>query len=281
MDWITISGARVPPLGQGTWRMGEDAAQRTREVDALRSGIEAGLTLIDTAEVYAEGRSEEIVRDAVADCRSQVFITTKVWPSHARRAEVLKSLDQSLRRLGTDWVDLHLLHWPAREVPLAEAMAGLADGLERGLARHIGVSNFPAPLMEEAHRLTGGRVFANQVRYGIATREPEVSLAAAAARLGTTLMAYSPLRHVMGPDVPVQETLTQIAQAHGVSPAAVALAWTVRPQAAQWVAVAKAASSAHLAENAAALQLTLSAQDLERLDRAFPAGGEDIKLQEF
>ncbi len=281
MEWTTTRGTEVPPLGQGTWRFGEDAAQRSREVDALRAGIEAGLTLIDTAEAYAEGRSEEIVRDAVADCRDQVFLTTKVWPSHAGRAAVLSSLDQSLKRLGTDWVDLYLLHWPSSQTPLAETMAGLVDALDRGLARHIGVSNFPAALLEEAHRLTGGRVFANQVRYGLATREPETTLAAVAARLDTSLMAYSPIRHVLGPDTAVNDVLADVAHEHGVSPAAVALAWIMRPAAAQWVVMVKAANRAHLADNAAALRLALSATDLDRLDRAFPASGEDLHLQTF
>ena len=281
MEWTTTRGTEVPPLGQGTWRFGEDAVERSREVDALRAGIEAGLMLIDTAEAYADGRSEEIVRDAVADCRDQVFLTTKVRPSHAARAAVLSSLDQSLKRLGTDWVDLYLLHWPSSQTPLAETMAGLVDAVDRGLARHIGVSNFPATLLEEAQRLTGGRVFANQVRYGLATREPETTLAAVAARLDTSLMAYSPIRHVLGPDTAVNAVLAAVAHEHGVSPAAVALAWVLRPAEVQWVVVVKAAHRAHLADNAAALHLTLSAADLDRLDRAFPASGEDLKLQTF
>ncbi len=281
MAWTTTRGTEVPPLGQGTWRFGEDAAHRTEEVDVLRAGIEAGLTLIDTAEAYAEGRSEEIVRDAVGDLRDQVFLTTKVWPSHAGREDVLRSLSQSLKRLGTDWVDLYLLHWPSAKTPLAETMAGLVDVLERGLARHIGVSNFPAALLEEAHRLTDGRIFANQVRYGLATREPEATLADVAARLDTSLMAYSPIRHVLGPDIPVNGVLADVARAHDVSPAAVALAWILRPAAARWVVVVKAARRAHLADNAAALGLTLSAAELDRLDRAFPASGEDLTLQAF
>jgi diketogulonate reductase-like aldo/keto reductase len=279
--WTTRLGVPVPPLGLGTFRMGESAEVRTQEIDAVRAGIEAGVFLIDTAESYAGGRAEEIVAEACHDVRDQLFVTTKIWPSNAARNRVAAQLDASLKRLRMDFVDLYLLHWPSAEFPLADTMAGLVEVLERGLARHIGVSNFPAALLQDADRLTDGRIFANQVRYGLATREAEVSLAAAAARLGVALMAYSPVRHVLAGDRPVHPALLRIADRHAVSPAAVALAWTLRPQPVDWVTLVKASNPAHMRDNVAAMHLTLEDDDLAALDRAFPPAEEDMKLVAF
>jgi diketogulonate reductase-like aldo/keto reductase len=174
-----------------------------------------------------------------------------------------------------------LLHWPSAEHPLRDTVEGLVDVLNRGLARHIGVSNFPAPLLRDAQQAAEGRIVANQVRYGPATREPELSLVAEAGRLGVTLMAYSPVRHVLDGDNPVSPVIVRIADEHGVSPAAVALAWTIRPQAADWIAVVKASKAAHMKDNAAALTLNLTEENLDQLDRAFPRPKEEMRLVSF
>jgi diketogulonate reductase-like aldo/keto reductase len=280
MQWVTRSGRPVPVIGQGTWRMGEEASARAEEVAALREGIQRGLLLIDTAEAYADGESERVVADAVRGVRDDVFITTKVWPRHASRQGVVASLEASLRRLETEWVDLYLQHWPSREHPLEESVAGLLTCLDRGLARHVGVSNFPRDLLRQAMDLAGGRLVADQVHYSLAHRAPEHSLITWARTAGVTLMAYSPLKGVLA-DEGGTAALDRVAQRHGATRAAVALAWVVRAAAQPMVAIPKAARRDHVAENAAALGLTLGAEDVAELEAAFPPPAADMELRSF
>ncbi len=281
MGWTTVSGKSVPPIGQGTWKMGASADARQDELSALKKGFDLGLVLVDTAEMYADGGSERLVGEAVSGQRDHVFITTKVWPQNASRAGTIAHLEASLKRLGTDYVDLYLLHWPSKTHPLEESMAGLTDALERGLARYIGVSNFPADLLEEAERLTDHRIFANQVSYSLMAREPEVALIPYAKTHRVTLMAYSPLSGVVDPalDGSRQDALCNVASRHDVSTTAVALAWVLRSESGPMVTIPKASRVEHVTHNAQALRVRLTDDDVELLDRAFPSAGRDIALE--
>jgi len=279
--WTTANGHEVSRLGQGTWKFGESSDAKRREIEALRTGIEHGLVLIDTAEGYAQGESERVVGEAVAGRRDDVFITTKVSPRNGTRDGVPHSLKNSLRRLGTDYVDLYLLHWPSKDHPLAETMEALVGCLERGEARHIGVSNFPTSLWDEAMQLTGGRLLANQVEYGLAQRNPELTLVPYAQAHDVALMSYSPIRHLLGESAPAESraVLHRIAVRHDATPAAIALAWVLRPEVAPMVTIPKAADKQHVLENLRALDCRLDANDLAELDAAFPPARTDLELE--
>jgi len=281
MGWTTVSGKSVPPIGQGTWKMGANESRRRDEIRALQKGFELGLVLVDTAEMYADGGAERLVGEAVRGIRDQVFITTKVWPTNASRQGVVSHLEASLRRLGTDYADLYLQHWPSKTYPLDESMAGLVDALERGLARYIGVSNFPADLLDEAERLTDHRIFANQVSYSLTARAPEVALIPYAKTHRVTLMAYSPIAGVVGSDVDRKrcDALARVASRHDVSSTAVALAWILRPEAGPMVTIPKASRVEHVIHNAEALRVRLSEEDIELLERVFPPAKADIPLE--
>lgn len=276
MKTITMGPQNVPVIGQGTWEMGDDPRQRTAEVDALRLGIELGLTLIDTAEMYAQGGAERVVAQAIADCREQVYLVSKVWPTHASRANVLTSLKATLDRLQTSYLDLYLLHWPSRHAPLEETLDALADAKRQGLVRSIGVSNFPSRLLAQAvNHLGAGQVAANQIEYSLTERRPEKSLLAACHSQGIAVMAYSPVKHVM--THPGRAALDQVAQTYGVSPATVALAWVISHPGV--VAIPKASRPEHIRANRAAAELLLSADDRRRLEEAFPAAPGEVPLQ--
>ncbi|MGC8488768.1 MAG: aldo/keto reductase [Clostridia bacterium] len=281
MGWTTVSGKSVPPIGQGTWRMGAAQDRRQDEITALKKGFDLGLVLIDTAEMYADGESECVVGEAIAGMRDSVFITTKVWPANATREGVVTHLQASLKRMGTDFVDLYLQHWPSKTHPLEASMEGLVDVLERGLARYIGVSNFPVDLLAEADRITDHRIFANQVSYSLMAREPEVALVPYAKAHRVTLMAYSPLAGVVDPglDAARQDALCSVASRHDVSSTAVALAWILRPDAGPMVTIPKASRVDHVIHNAEALRVRLTDEDVELLDRVFPRATRDIELE--
>ncbi len=281
MGWTTVSGKSVPPIGQGTWKMGASAEAQADEIAALKKGFELGLMLVDTAEMYADGGSERLVGEAVAGLRDHVFITTKIWPANASRAGTLAHLEASLKRLRTDYTDLYLLHWPSKTHPLEESMAGLIDVLERGLTRYIGVSNFPADLLEEAEQLTDHRIFANQVSYSLMAREPEVALIPYAKTHRVTLMAYSPLSGVVDPtlDGARQDALGSVASRHDVSSSAVALAWVLRQEAGPMVTIPKASRVEHVMHNAQALRVRLTDEDVDLLNSAFPPAKRDIPLE--
>lgn len=281
MEWVTRRGDPVPPLGQGTWKMGE-GLERAREVKVLQAGIDRGLTLIDTAEMYADGGAERVVGEAVAGRRDEVFITTKVWPTHATRAGVVASVAASLKRLGTDAVDLTLLHWPSRDHPLEETVAGLLDCQTRGLTRHIGVSNFPRDLLREARRLCD-KIAVDQVEYSLTARHAERTLIPYAIAEQVALMAYSPLRHLVGAGASAagRRALAEVAARHGVSPEAVALAFVLRPEAGPMVTIPKTARVEHLDQNRAALALRLSPEDTALLAQAFPQPAQDLEIERF
>jgi diketogulonate reductase-like aldo/keto reductase len=260
-------GTQVPSLGQGTWMMGERSSERDNEVEALRAGLDHGLRVIDTAEIYGDGGSEEVVARAISGRRDEVFLVSKVAPSHASRTGTREACEASLRRLATDHLDLYLLHWRGRH-PLAETVAGLTDLVEAGRIRRWGVSNFDVADMEELWRVPGGDACAaNQILYNLESRGPEFDLLPWLDQHGVVPMAYSPLGQ--GGDLLSHAALGEVAARRGVTPAQVALAFTlVRPNV---LSIPKASTRRHVDENAAAQGLVLDSEDRAVLDRAFPA----------
>lgn len=260
----------LPVIGQGTWGLGEVAARRSTEIDALRLGFAEGMRVVDTAEIYAVGGAEAVVGEAMHDCRDDVFVVTKVWPSHAREADVLAAVTASLRRLRTDRVEALLLHWPTRSVPFEETMRAFERVVREGLARHVGVSNFgPAGMLaaDAAARPTAS-VACHEVRYGLDERRAEAFAIPDAVAHGRLFLAYSPLAHGRLLRAPGATVLRELADRRGVSPERMALAWSVvRPGI---IAIPKAASPAHVRDNAAAAELVLDGAEIARLEAAFP-----------
>jgi diketogulonate reductase-like aldo/keto reductase len=259
-------GERAPALGQGTWHMGEDRRRAAAEAAALRLGIELGMTLIDTAEMYGSGGAEAVVREAAQGCRDALFIVSKVLPSNASRSGTVAACERSLRRLGTDRIDLYLLHWRG-SVPLAETLEGFLQLARDGKIRHHGVSNFDRRDLEEWRALAGGAaVAADQVLYNLATRSIEWDLVPWCREHGVAIMAYTPLGHGR---MLADPNLVEIARRHGATPAQVALAWLLRR--AGTIVIPKAARPEHVRENRGAADIALSADDLAAIDRSFPA----------
>ncbi|KAF1070563.1 MAG: 2,5-diketo-D-gluconic acid reductase B [Pseudomonas citronellolis] len=256
-------GTRVPAIGQGTWRLGEDAGQRSREVTALREGIELGLTLIDTAEMYGEGGSELIVGEAIAGRREQVFLVSKVYPHNGSARGVPAACERSLKRLGTDRLDLYLLHWRG-QYPLEETVEAFERLREQGKILRWGVSNFD---LDDMHELAAPACATNQVQYSLEERGVEWDLLPWCQAQGLPLMAYCPVGQ--GGKLLRQRVLGEIAGKHEATPARVALAWLIQQHGV--IAIPKAVDSLHLRDNAAALELQLDADDLARLQAAFPA----------
>lgn len=259
------TGEVIPALGQGTWRMGEDPARRQDEITALRLGLDLGMTLIDTAEMYGNGGAETVVAEAIAGQRDAVFLVSKVLPQNASRRGTVAACEASLRRLQTDRLDLYLLHWPG-SIPLEETVEAFEDLVQAGKIRHFGVSNFDTGEMETLWSLPGGaKAMTNQVLYNLTRRGIEWDLLPWCRRHALPVMAYSPLEQG---DMVDGQGLQTVARRHDVSPAQVALAWVLRQDGV--VAIPKAASERHLRENRAALDLPLSEEDMADLDRAFP-----------
>ncbi len=262
------SGAAVSRLGQGAWQIGEERRKRTEELLALNVGLDLGLNLIDTAEMYGNGRSEELVAEVVAGRRAEIYIVSKVLPENASRRRTIQACERSLKRLKTDYLDLYLLHWRG-SVPLAETLEAFTTLRDRGSIRHFGVSNFDRADLDEAASLPGGGDIAtNQVLYNLEQRGIEFELMPWCRERDLPLMAYSPL----GSDSRRLRTLPALktlATKLGATPARVALAWVLRQP--DVVAIPKASSEAHVRDNHAALALELGADDLAELDRTFPA----------
>ncbi len=259
------SGDKVPQLGQGTWRMGESTRKREAEIAALRLGIDLGLTLIDTAEMYGDGVAEGIVAEAIHGRRDECFIVTKVLPENATRAGTIAACERSLKRLKTDRIDLYLLHWRGRTA-LEETLAGFAALIEAGAIRLWGVSNFDVDDMEELLALPGGTGCAtNQVLYNLRRRGIEAGLLPWCRERGIPIMAYSPIEQGR---LLRERTLTGIAMRHRATPAQIALAWVLRQR--DMMVIPKSGTLDHVRENRAALDITLTEQDLGELDRAFP-----------
>jgi diketogulonate reductase-like aldo/keto reductase len=261
------SGAPASRLGQGAWRMGDDRHKRNGELLALNVGLDLGLNLIDTAEMYGNGRSEELVAEVVAGRREHLYLVSKVLPENASRYGTIAACERSLKRLKTDYLDLYLLHWRG-SVPLEETLEAFVLLRDRGSIRHFGVSNFDREDLDEAASLPGGTAVAtNQVLYNLEQRGVEFDLKPRCRERGVPLMAYSPL----GSDsrrLRTHPVLKKLASRLGATPARIALAWLLRQP--DVVVIPKAASVVHVRDNHAALELALSADDVTELDRTFP-----------
>jgi diketogulonate reductase-like aldo/keto reductase len=258
------NGETVPALGQGTWQMAEGRDRRDDEIAALRLGIELGMTLIDTAEMYGDGKTETLVGEAIAGLREKVFLVSKVYPHNASRRGVVEACERSLGRLRTDTLDLYLLHWRG-SIPLAETVAGFEALRRDGKIRHWGVSNFDTDDMEELFALSGGDLCAtNQVLYNVSRRGPEFALMPWQAERRVPLMAYSPVEQGR---LKTGGALAEIARKHGATPFQIALAWVMRDP--NVIAIPKAADLGHVRDNRAALDLALDPDDLEAIDAVF------------
>ncbi len=252
----------MPRLGQGTWHMGEDRGQRAQEVAALRLGLDLGVTMIDTAEMYADGGSEEVVGEAIAGRRDEVFLVSKVYPHNASRKGVAAACARSLKRMKVDVIDLYLLHWPG-STPIEETVAAFETLHEHGHIRRWGVSNFD---VDEMQTMPPG-CFTNQVLYNLETRGVEFDLLPWSQEQGMPVMAYSPVGQ--GGRLLRHRALAEVAARHGATAAQIALAWTLRLPGV--VSIPKAADPEHVRQNAEAARIVLSHEDLAALDDAFPA----------
>ncbi|WP_248321409.1 aldo/keto reductase [Caballeronia sp. Sq4a] len=257
-------GEAIPKLGQGTWEMGERPNARKAEIAALREGVELGMTLIDTAEMYGDGESEKLIAEALSDVRDDVFIVSKVYPHNGSERGVQAACERSLKRLKTDRIDLYLLHWRGGE-DLQGVVAGFEKLRRDGKIRHWGVSNFDIDDMEELFSLDGGDACAtDQILYNVARRGPEFDLLPWLRERRLPAMAYSPVDHAR---LPRGGVLEKVAAARGVSAFQVALAWVLQQP--EVFAIPKAADVAHVRENRAAADLRLSAEELAQIDAEF------------
>jgi len=275
MRHLTLpDGAKMPVLGLGTWNLGERQTRGEDIVAALRLGLDLGMTLIDTAEMYADGGAEEMVGRAIHGRRDETFIVSKVYPRNATVKKMAAACERSLKRLGTDRLDLYLLHW-REEVPLAETVEGFEALREAGKIARWGVSNFDHGDMEELWDVAEGRnCVTNQILYNLARRGSEWALLPWCREHRTPIMAYSPIEQgkLLG-----KSPLKRLATARGVSAAQIALAWLLRQDGV--IAIPKAADPAHIRDNRAALDLELSPEELKELDRAFPPPRQAGRLE--
>jgi aldehyde reductase len=279
MKTVTLPGGeRVAALGQGTWFMGDDRSERKAEVAALQAGLDLGLTLIDTAEMYAEGGAEEVVGEALAgrpSLREQAFVVSKVYPHNASRKGAIAACERSLQRLKTDRIDLYLLHWRG-QYPLAETVEAFEALQRAGKIRHWGVSNLDRDDMQELWEAPGGTACAvNQVLYNLSRRGIEWDLRPWLRQQGVPLMAYSPIEQAR---LLRHKGLQALAAQHGVSAAQLALAWLLAQE--DVIVIPKSSSLAHVRENAAARELQLGAEALRELDRLFapPSGPSPLEM---
>ncbi|HET9642033.1 MAG TPA: aldo/keto reductase [Burkholderiaceae bacterium] len=265
MKQITLpDGDRVPALGQGTWRMGEDPARRAQELASIRHGIDLGLTLIDTAEMYGDGRSEMRVGEAIQGRRDDVFIVTKVYPHHASRNEMQRACHGSLQRLGVDVIDLYLLHWPGR-IPLDETMQAFTDLQREGKIRHWGVSNFDLELMQALQDIAGGSaVQTNQVLYNLSHRGIEWDLLPWLRERRIPVIAYSPFDEGR---LLRNRPLVDFAKRNRMTASQACIAWLLAQD--DVIAIPKTGDRERMVENAAAVDQPLTPEQLHELDTLF------------
>jgi diketogulonate reductase-like aldo/keto reductase len=266
------NGKAVPVLGQGTWHMGESQEERRAELDALRLGIDLGMTLIDTAEMYADGGAEKVVGEAIAGRRDDVYLVSKVYPHNATRKGAIAACERSLRRLKAECLDLYLLHWRG-SVPLEETLSAFEDLRSRGKIRDFGVSNFDKSDMEEIMQIPGGeRTATNQVLYNLQRRGIESDLLPWCRHRGIPIMAYSPIEQGR-----LLASLRISSERRGLTPAQVALAWVLSQDGV--IAIPKASNIQHVSENRAAADVMLSAQELAELDSLYPRPTRKTSLE--
>ncbi len=273
MRAVTLpSGIEIPVIGQGTWRVGEDPRRQKAEAEALQAGIELGLTLIDTAEMYGDGATESFLGETLGGLRQKVFLVSKVYPQNAGRGRLGRACDASLKRLRTDWLDLYLLHWRG-PIPLAEMVEGMEALKAAGKIRAWGVSNLDTADMEELMRAGGLACATDQVLYNVTRRGPEFDLLPMLERSAIPAMAYSPVEQG---DLPSTGALQTVAKRHGVSAYQVALAWVTRSP--NVIAIPKASEIKHVRENRAAAELQLTSEDLNEIDAAYPPPSRKTRL---
>ena len=267
------SGREIPILGQGTWRMGEKSSQKQAEIDALKLGIDLGMTLIDTAEMYGEGGAEQVVAEAIAGQRDKVYLVSKFYPYNASYNGLIAACNRSLSRLKTDYLDLYLLHWRG-SVPLSETLEGLQHLKQAGKILDYGVSNFDTDDMEEAESLPGGKeIVTNQVLYNLKRRGIEWDLLPWCKQRSIPIMAYSPVEQRAFVS---DSKLDNIAKAHQVTPTQIALSWLLHQD--NVISIPKAVNPEHVRENRAALDLKLTQEELQELDRAFKPPNRKMSL---
>lgn len=275
MRFTKIAGESVPVLGQGTWQLGERAERRKQELAALQLGIDLGLTLIDTAEMYGNGASEELVADAITGKRDQVFVVTKILPGNATsKQKIVAACERSLRRLRVEHIDLYLLHWRQGE-KLSVVVETFNELVGAGKIRHWGVSNFDVAALQELQALPGGeKVASNQVLYNVSRRGIEFDLLPQARERGLNVMAYTPIE----PARILRSTrLRDIARRHNATPVQIALAWVIRQDGV--TAIPRTGSPEHARENAGAIDIKLSARDLQEIDHGMPPPTEPHSLE--
>ncbi|ACS85765.1 aldo/keto reductase [Musicola paradisiaca] len=271
-------GVSIPAIGQGTWFMGEQAGRRADEVRALQAGIEQGMTLIDTAEMYAEGGAEVVVGEAICGRRDSVFLVSKVYPHNAGGAKAEAACERSLKRLRTDYIDLYLLHWRGG-IPLPDTIAAMEKLQRQGKIRHWGVSNLDVDDMQELWEYQGGgHCQTNQVLYHLASRGIEYDLLPWCRQHQLPVMAYCPLAQAgtLRNNLFGNSAIVRVAEQYGLTPAHVLLAWAIRHPGV--IAIPKASSVAHVRENAAAMSVTLNDEALALLEQAFPAPRRKMPL---
>jgi diketogulonate reductase-like aldo/keto reductase len=266
MKTVTLpSGDRVPAFGLGTWHMGEDRATRAEEIATLKLGLDLGVTLIDTAEMYGEGLSEELIAEAIAGRRDEAFLVSKVYPHNASRQGAVAACQRSLRRLRTDRIDLYLLHWRG-SVPLAETMEAFMTLQQAGRIRHYGVSNLDFADMQELWSVPGGpAVQTNQLLYNLTRRGIEWDLLPWLREQRVPVMAYSPIEQAR---LLRSTKLADFAKANGMTPAQVGLAWLLAND--DVIVIPKTGRRERLKENLGALDYSLTTAQLSELDRLFP-----------
>ncbi len=268
-----LSGRYIPVLGQGTWRMGEESSQKDAEIAALSLGLDMGMTLIDTAEMYGEGGAEKVVAEAMKNRREEVFLVSKVYPHNASLKGAIAACERSLKRLKTDYIDLYLLHWRS-SIPLSETLEAFESLQQTGKIRDYGVSNFDTDDMDKAIKLpTGKQIVTNQVLYNLARRGIEWDLLPWCNRQNIPVMAYSPIEQKA---ILKNSGLKSVASRHNATPAQIALAWLIQQPGI--IAIPKASNPEHVRENSAALDIQLDHEDLTELDKAFPPPNRKMSL---
>jgi diketogulonate reductase-like aldo/keto reductase len=272
------AGINVPVIGQGTWMMEGSREVEKRAVEALRLGLDLGMTHIDTAELYGDGRVEELVAEAITGRRDEVFLASKVMPSHASFEGTLRACERSLKRLRADWLDLYMLHWPGNH-PIRETMRAMEKLVDEGLIRFIGVSNFDVEdLMAAESALRNERMASNQVLYHLGDRGIERRLLPYCARREIAVVAYSPFGHgnFPSPDSIGGRVLAEIAERHGRTPRQVALNFLTRHPSV--FTIPKTTRPERVRENAGGMGWTLTREEIAAIDRAFPAPDYDVPL---
>ena len=271
-------GTSLPRIGQGTWRMGENPRRREKEIKALQLGLDLGMKVIDTAEMYADGASERLIGEAIQGRREDVFLVSKAYPFNAGQDRIEKACDASLRRLGTDYLDLYLLHWRG-SVPLEETVEGMEKLRTAGKIKRWGVSNFDTADMEELWNTPkGDHCLINQVLYHLGSRGIDYDLVPWQRKHQMPLMAYSPLAQggSLRKQLFTEPIMQEIAEKHNAEPLQIALAWTIRSG--QCLAIPKAVQEEHVIANAEASRIELSEEDLNQIDKVFPKPTKKMPL---